>query len=180
MRAPLRTFARARSLRRNMSLPEVVLWQTLRRGQVSGLRFRRQHPVGPYILDFYCPSARLAIEVDGSAHDAAAQVRHDERRGLGWSKRGSPYCVSAPLTCCRTRASKEFSGRSERQVPLPPPARVAHHLPRGAGEEPAADKSLAGPLLQVLDDLVAHFLGVAEQHHRVVAVEEFVLDAGIA
>jgi very-short-patch-repair endonuclease len=47
---------------------------------LAGLRFRRQHPIGPYILDFYSASARLAIEVDGSVHDAAAQVSHDERR----------------------------------------------------------------------------------------------------
>jgi very-short-patch-repair endonuclease len=63
-----------------MSLPEVVLWQALRKGRLAGFRFRRQHPVGPYILDFYCPSARLAIEVDGFAHDTVAQVGHDERR----------------------------------------------------------------------------------------------------
>jgi very-short-patch-repair endonuclease len=73
LRAPEKTFSRARELRRQMSLPEVVLWQALRQGRLAGLRFRRQHPVGPYILDFYCASASLA-------HDSAAQVRHDQRR----------------------------------------------------------------------------------------------------
>ncbi len=63
-----------------MSLPEIVLWQALRKGRLAGLRFRRQHPIGPYILDFYCPSALLAIEVDGFAHDTAAQLGLDERR----------------------------------------------------------------------------------------------------
>jgi very-short-patch-repair endonuclease len=63
-----------------MTLPEVVLWQALRKGQLAGLRFRRQHPIGPYILDFYCPTARLAVEVDGAAHDTAERARHDERR----------------------------------------------------------------------------------------------------
>ena len=80
MRAPSPTFKRARELRRKMTLPEVVLWRALRKGRLAGLRIRRQHPIGPYILDFYCPSARLAIEVDGSVHDITAQVRHDERR----------------------------------------------------------------------------------------------------
>lgn len=80
MRAPIKTFARARKLRREMTRPEVVLWQKLRQGQRTGLRFRRQHPVGPYILDFYCPSARLAIEIDGLVHDNAAQARRDARR----------------------------------------------------------------------------------------------------
>jgi len=51
-----------------MSLPEVVLWQQLRR-RPDGLKFRRQHPAGPYVLDFYCEEARLCIEVDGAAHD---------------------------------------------------------------------------------------------------------------
>ncbi len=83
MRAPERTFRRARALRRGMSLPEVVLWQALRHGRLAGLRFRRQHPIGPYILDFYCARLRLAVEVDGLAHDAATQMQHDERR-RGW------------------------------------------------------------------------------------------------
>jgi len=88
MRASTKTFARARTLRRNMSLPEIVLWQALRRGQLGALRFRRQHPVGPYILDFYCPSAHLAIEVDGLAHDTAPQAHHDERRRTWLAQRG--------------------------------------------------------------------------------------------
>ena len=80
MRAPDKTVNRARKLRREMSLPEIVLWQALRKRRLPGLRFRRQHPVGPYILDFYCSAAHLAVEVDGLAHDTAAQACHDERR----------------------------------------------------------------------------------------------------
>ena len=87
MRAPKKTFGRAREFRRAMTLPEVVLWQALRKGRLADLRFRRQHPVGPYILDFYCPSACLAVEVDGSAHDTAAQFRHDKRRDVWLAKR---------------------------------------------------------------------------------------------
>jgi very-short-patch-repair endonuclease len=59
---------RARSLRREMSLPERVLWQALRQ-RPEGLKFRRQHPIGPYIVDFYCSSARLSVEVDGKIRD---------------------------------------------------------------------------------------------------------------
>jgi very-short-patch-repair endonuclease len=88
MRAPIVTFKRARALRRKMTLPEVVLWQALRGGCLDGLRFRRQHPIGPYILDFYCPSTRLAVEVDGAAHDNAAQVRHDECREAWLAQQG--------------------------------------------------------------------------------------------
>jgi very-short-patch-repair endonuclease len=63
-----------------MSLPEVVLWDCLRAGRLEGLRFRRQHPIGSYVLDFYCPSAKLAIEVDGAHHDHPGQIYRDRLR----------------------------------------------------------------------------------------------------
>jgi very-short-patch-repair endonuclease len=88
MRATQRSFSRARELRRQMSLPEVVLWQALRKRRLKGLRFRRQHPIGPYILDFYCESARLGIEVDGFAHDTIMVARRDERRQAWLAQRG--------------------------------------------------------------------------------------------
>ncbi|MDR7061718.1 MULTISPECIES: DUF559 domain-containing protein [unclassified Sphingopyxis] len=58
----------ARGLRREMSLPEVMLWQRLR-ARPGGVKFRRQHPVGAYVADFYAPDVRLIVEVDGLAHD---------------------------------------------------------------------------------------------------------------
>ena len=70
---------RARKLRSEMTLPEGLLWRELRKRPL-GLKFRRQHPAGNYVLDFYCAAARLAIEVDGSAHDGAAAVKADTRR----------------------------------------------------------------------------------------------------
>ncbi|MGV9007050.1 MAG: endonuclease domain-containing protein [Brevundimonas sp.] len=75
-----RTVDRARVLRRQLSPPEARLWCCLRGGQLNGWKFRRQHPIGPYILDFYCPAARLAIEVDGQGHDHSEQMAHDRRR----------------------------------------------------------------------------------------------------
>ncbi|MCC6919223.1 MAG: DUF559 domain-containing protein [Alphaproteobacteria bacterium] len=80
MRAKPVTVRRARCLRRTLSLPEVLLWQDMRAGKLGGLRIRRQHALGPYILDFFCPSARLAIEIDGASHDTEAQAGHDARR----------------------------------------------------------------------------------------------------
>jgi len=47
----------------------VVVWQALRGRRLDGIRFRRQHPIGPYILDFYCEEARLAVEIDGQGHE---------------------------------------------------------------------------------------------------------------
>ena len=66
MRASVLTLKCARKLRRMMTLSEVLLWERIRGGRLNGLRFRRQHPIGPYILDFYCASGRLAVEIDGA------------------------------------------------------------------------------------------------------------------
>jgi very-short-patch-repair endonuclease len=59
---------RCRAFRRNGTDSERLLWRLLRARQLAGAKFRRQHQFGPYILDFYCHEARLAIEVDGSQH----------------------------------------------------------------------------------------------------------------
>ena len=63
---------RARSLRRTETPPEQLLWLALRNGQIGGLKFRRQHPIGPFIADFFCHSAKLVVEVDGMSHDDKA------------------------------------------------------------------------------------------------------------
>lgn len=65
---------------RALTPPEARLWSQLKAGGLEGLKFRRQHPVGPYILDFYCHAARLAVEVDGASHDEPSQIAHDEQR----------------------------------------------------------------------------------------------------
>ena len=69
----------ARRARRDMSLPEVLLWQRLR-GSPQGISFRRQHPIGPYRADFYCAASRLVIEVDGAAHDMGDRPLRDAER----------------------------------------------------------------------------------------------------
>ena len=88
MRAPAETFRRARRLRSEMTLPEVVLWQRLRGRQLDGLRFRKQHPFGRCVLDFFLPSARLAIEVDGRAHDMGDNPERDGRRNAWLASQG--------------------------------------------------------------------------------------------
>jgi very-short-patch-repair endonuclease len=72
--------ARAREMRRNPTVPENRLWQRLRGRQVRGAKFRRQHPIGPYIADFYCAAASLVIEVDGPSHEEAGQAEADAVR----------------------------------------------------------------------------------------------------
>jgi len=78
----LLTVERARELRRRMTPPEMRLWAHLRGKRLAGLKFRRQHPIGPYILDFYCASAKLAVEVDGRGHERLDRISHDRRRTL--------------------------------------------------------------------------------------------------
>jgi very-short-patch-repair endonuclease len=70
----------ARQLRNSPTPAEQTLWQAIRRQQVAGARFRRQHPVGPFILDFCCPEHRLVIELDGPIHDH--QEDYDTNRTL--------------------------------------------------------------------------------------------------
>jgi very-short-patch-repair endonuclease len=71
--------ARARRLRGNMTDAENRLWRVVRRDQLNGLHFRRPHPVGPFTLDFCCPSLRIAVEVDGGQH-AEQRKQADDRR----------------------------------------------------------------------------------------------------
>jgi very-short-patch-repair endonuclease len=76
-RTPQKT-ALARRLRRDGTDVERRLWQRLRHGQLGGAQFRRQHPAGRFVLDFYCPALALAVELDGGQH-AAAGMRDRER-----------------------------------------------------------------------------------------------------
>gem|GEM_PF-325966 len=69
---------KARELRRRMTAPERKLWKGLRHDHNGGLRFRRQHVIGHFIVDFYCPEARLVVEIDGRSHEGAAA--QDARR----------------------------------------------------------------------------------------------------
>lgn len=76
----------ARKLRNNLTLAESRLWSALRNKQLEGLRFRCQHPVGNFILDFYCPACKLAVEVDGEIH--VQQIDYDEARTSELAKYG--------------------------------------------------------------------------------------------
>jgi very-short-patch-repair endonuclease len=76
----------ARKLRNNLTVAESRLWSALRNKQLEGLRFRCQHPVGNFILDFYCPACKLAVEVDGEIH--VQQIDYDEARTSELAKYG--------------------------------------------------------------------------------------------
>ena len=129
---PLETLKRARKLRGEMSLPEVLLWRELRK-RPDGFKFRRQHPAGVYILDFYCAAVRLAIEVDGSAHDSIDGARKDAVRSH-YLRSQHAATLRVPVRVlledteatvvritevCNQRATRL---REKRHVPLPHPA----------------------------------------------------------
>jgi very-short-patch-repair endonuclease len=76
----LKTFRR--ELRNNLTPAEAALWKMLKGKQLEGRKFRRQHSVGNYILDFYCPSEQIAIELDGQGHFEATQAEYDRERDL--------------------------------------------------------------------------------------------------
>ncbi|MGH8078040.1 MAG: endonuclease domain-containing protein, partial [Lysobacter sp.] len=82
---PSRSLNAARCLRQSSTDAERRLWQHLRAGQLDGLKFRRQHPVPPYVVDFFCDAMNLVVEVDGSQHtDEVDRVRTKflESKGL--------------------------------------------------------------------------------------------------
>ena len=79
----------AKRERRNGSIPEALLWEFLRGRRLSGHKFRRQHPIGAFVVDFACVRAHLAVEIDGESHRVASRRRLDRRRDcnlrkLGW------------------------------------------------------------------------------------------------
>jgi very-short-patch-repair endonuclease len=88
MRASRKTVDRAQALRRALSSQEVLLWSRLRERAPGKLVFRRQHPIGPYVLDFYCAKARLAIELDGISHDMGDRPQRDLIRDAWLQARG--------------------------------------------------------------------------------------------
>jgi very-short-patch-repair endonuclease len=72
--------ARARTLRRKATWAEKLMWSWLRNRRFNGWKFRRQHPMGAYTIDFFCEDARLAIELDGSGHTRPDKLAHDHQR----------------------------------------------------------------------------------------------------
>ena len=115
------TLKRAQRLRREMTKPERLLWAALRRKQ-AGLRFRSQHPAGPFVLDFYCPSAKLCVEIDGAQHDltTASDDRRDRwlaRQGIRVIRIPARDVLADPDAVARWVADQAPSGAS-RHLPL--------------------------------------------------------------
>jgi very-short-patch-repair endonuclease len=91
-----RNVAKARQLRENLSLPEALLWCLLK-GSPSGVHIRSQHPIGPYVLDFYCAKAKVSFEIDGIAHNMGDHPNHDVQRDA-WLRGEGIEVVRIPAT----------------------------------------------------------------------------------
>ncbi|MEZ5893442.1 MAG: endonuclease domain-containing protein [Parvularculaceae bacterium] len=83
-----KTTERAQRLRREPTPAERKLWTRLKAKQLNGLQFRRQHPIGPFIVDFYCAALKLAIEIDGDSHGNDEAQRRDEKRSAFIASKG--------------------------------------------------------------------------------------------
>jgi len=84
--AGLKDFAKEQ--RKGATQAECLLWQLLRKRQLNGFKFRRQHQYGNYILDFYCNEAKLAVECDGAVHNSNEQWQHDQNRDAYMTSQG--------------------------------------------------------------------------------------------
>ena len=131
--------ARARALRKRQTRAEATLWQYLRASRLDGHRFRRQHPIDRYSVDFACLSLKLVIELDGRVHDEDEQQLDDYHRqqaieALGWSvlRFTNDQVTSALLTVLDAiRAQAKLAGAV---TPHPPVDDVDGPLPLPQGE----------------------------------------------
>jgi very-short-patch-repair endonuclease len=130
----------AKTLRRRMTDAETILWSRLRRGQLNGWKFRRQHPVGPYVADFACIDARLIVEVDGATHASDREIAHDQKRSAFLTARGfTLYRV------WNTDIYDNLDGVLDGLLAALAPLGPSGHSPRKRGEKTDADASFSSP-----------------------------------
>jgi very-short-patch-repair endonuclease len=128
-----KAFQRARKLRSTMSLPEVLLWNRLR-GNPMGVKFRKQHPLGDYVIDFFCASRRIAVEIDGIAHDRGDRPMRDSSRDA-WLRRQGVEVLRIPAAevLRDVAAVADAVVRYCADPPPPSAAGAAATSPRGGG-----------------------------------------------
>jgi very-short-patch-repair endonuclease len=132
----------AKNLRRRMTDAEIILWSRLRRDAVMGRRFRRQHPIGPYIADFACVAARLVVEVDGGTHGRDEEIAHDRKRDAFLNAHG--------WHVLRVRNDDVYKNLHDVLDGIarfiPPPRRTAGPPPQAGEENPTARSLFSSPV----------------------------------
>jgi very-short-patch-repair endonuclease len=124
---------RGRTLRRDQTPAERVLWEALRDRRLDHLKFRRQVPMDIFVLDFYCRDLKLVVELDGGIHADPAQVAHDQNRDAYLQSQGCTI-LRFPNEAIRTDLSnvlqKIAQAAAKLQAPRPDPSR-SHNSPSG-------------------------------------------------
>jgi very-short-patch-repair endonuclease len=114
--------AAARKLRADTTPHERILWRALKQLPLAGTHFRRQAPIGPYVVDFLCPAARLIIELDGGHHNEDETATRDQARQLWLEKEGYRVVrfwnseITSDLTAVLERIYMELHGSREAEV----------------------------------------------------------------
>src|SRR5207248_11802576 len=116
-----------------MSGTEALIWTRLRGGKLDGWRFRRQKPIGPYFVDFYCPAAWLVIEVDGPVHDRETRWAYDARR-KAWLEAEGYRVLTIPVSDIGHDLSQVMD-RIRANLPSGPPGRLRRPPPHKSGED---------------------------------------------
>jgi very-short-patch-repair endonuclease len=128
------TVYQARQFRKRMSPSEIALWRVLRL-RPEGLQFRRQHPFGPFVFDFFCKAAAVAIEIDGVAHDFGDRPQRDERRDC-WALTQGIQTIRIAAGDVRTNLEGVVAHIVNRCLErTPPPHSVRSPSPSNAGED---------------------------------------------
>ena len=125
----------ARQLRTEQTAPEELLWNCLRGRKIGGLKFRRQHAFGPYVLDFYCAEARVDVELDGSSHESKSPA---DRQRDDWLRSQGITVLrfrNAYLKEGLERVLRVILGRARANLGCgaPSPGPSGHPLPGGEG-----------------------------------------------
>ena len=125
----------ARRLRSKMSLPEALLWKILKK-RPSGVKFRRQHPVGNYVADFYCAERRLIVEIDGIAHDMGDRPERDARRDE-WMRSCGMEVMRIPASDVLRDPEDVAAWLVGLCFAAPPPSAATRLPPPPSGQDPA-------------------------------------------
>src|SRR6266571_5676293 len=165
-----RTIRRARSLRKKPTWAEKLLWSRLRNRQLAGYKFRRQHSVGPYNLDFYCAQARLAVELDGREHGHPDRQITDKKRDAFLAHLGIKvirfwnHALRENLRSVLDTILRELAERTPHLDPLPfrrgEEKPVAPAVGSAAAGEPAPSflSPVGGETSEVVRQRIFHFL----------------------
>ena len=127
-------FPAARRLRRPMTGTEALLWEHLRDRKFHGLKFRRQHPIGPYVADFFCAELALVLEIDGPVHNDPEQQTRDREREFFLQELGLKVVrISNSQVQPNLKQALNHALQKAQTTPLPPQHKrsVCHHSSHG-------------------------------------------------